>query len=310
LVDEILQIFPALGLCAILGANNFSTCLGTSVGSRTLRYSHALVLGSIGLLAGLFIEGNKLSRVVTTGIVPSTTPQLLFAVTISSLIIMIFLTIAKLPISLSQVLVGAVVGAAIGSDIQVNWLYTIGIASSWVFTPMIAFAIGISLTHLTKKITKRIRSIIKLNLAYSYLTVVSGVYAAYTLGANTLGLIIGLAPTGAHSIIVSILFGLATILGMFLFSRGTTRSVAENIIGLNQSEAFASQLAGAFTVQAFTELRTPVSVSQAVVGGIYGTTIPHKIVVRNDRLTRELIFGWTIAPLMGACLAFLIAYFG
>ncbi|MGO9645471.1 MAG: anion permease [Candidatus Bathyarchaeia archaeon] len=308
-LDEILQIFPALCLCVILGANNFSTCLGTSVGSRTLRYSHALVLGSVGLLAGLFIEGNKLSRVVTTGIVPSATPQLLFAVTVSSLIIMIFLTLAKLPISLSQVLVGAVVGAAIGSGIQVNWLYTIGIASSWIFTPMIAFMIGIMLTYLTKSITKRIRAIITLNRAYSYLTVVSGVYAAYTLGANTLGLIIGLDPTGAHSTTVSVIFGLATILGMFLFSRGTTRSVAENIIGMNQSEAFASQLAGAFTVQGFTELRTPVSVSQAVVGGIYGTTIPHKIVVRNDRLTRELIFGWTVAPLIGACLAFLIVHF-
>jgi phosphate/sulfate permease len=69
---------------------------------------------------------------------------------------MIFLTLAKLPISLSQVLVGAVVGAAIGSDIQVNWLYTIGIVSSWIFTPMIAFMIGILLTYLTKKIAKRI----------------------------------------------------------------------------------------------------------------------------------------------------------
>jgi len=261
------------------------------------------------VLAGLFAEGNKLSSIATTGIVSSTTPQLLLAVTVASLIIMIFLTLAKLPISLSQVLVGALVGAAIGSSIQVNWLYTAGIASSWILTPMIALMIGVMLTHITKYVTKRIRKIMTLNLAYSYLTVLSGVYAAYTLGANTLGFIIGLDPTGAHSDAVSVFFALATVLGMFLFSRGTTRSVAENITGLNQSEAFASQLAGAFTVQGFTELRTPVSVSQAVVGGIYGTTIPHRIVVRNDRLTRELIFGWTVAPLVGACLAFLLVHF-
>jgi len=222
------------------------------------------------------------------------------------LIIMALLTLAKLPISLSQVLVGAVVGAAIGSGTQVEWLYTIGIASSWLFTPMIAFMIGILLSYLTKRVSKRIKSIITLNLAYSYLTVLSGVYAAYTLGANSLGLVIGLAPTGTHRLAVSTLFGIATILGMFIFSRGTTRSVAENIIGMSPSEAFASQLAGAFTVQSFTELRTPVSVSQAVIGGIYGTTIPRRIVIRNDRLTRELIFGWTVAPLIGACLAFLI----
>jgi|GEM_PF-5640867 len=108
---------------------------------------------------------------------------------------------------------------------------------------MIAFVIGILLTYLTKNLAKRIRPIMTLNLTYSYLTVVSGVYASYTLGANTLGLIIGLDPTGTHSTTVSVLFGLATILGMFVFSKGTTRSVAENIIGMNQSEAFASQLA-------------------------------------------------------------------
>jgi len=301
-------MLPTLGLCVILGANNFSTCLGTSVGSRALRYSHALILGSIGVLTGLFIEGDKLSSVVTAGILSSSTPQLLFAVTTSSLVIMTILTLLRLPISLSQVIVGAVLGAAIGMGVQVNWFYTMSIASSWISTPLFGFVLGLSLSYFSKKITSHVRSILTLNLAYSYLTMISGVYAAYTLGANSLGLIVGLNPIKTHSLTITAFYGMATILGMLLFSRGTTRSVAENIIGMNPSQGFASQLAGALTVQGFTELRIPVSVSQAVVGGIYGSTIPRRIVVRNDRLTRELMFGWTLAPLIGACLAFLIAH--
>lgn len=63
------------------------------------------------------------------------------------------------------------------------------------------------------------------------------------------------------------------------------------------------------TVHGFTQLDIPVSVSQAVVGGIFGAAIPRRIVVRNDRLIREMFIGWTVAPLLGAVLGMLIAAF-
>lgn len=66
-------------------------------------------------------------------------------------------------------------------------------------------------------------------------------------------------------------------------------------------------MGGALTVHGFTEAGIPVSVSQAVVGGIFGASIPRNIVVRNNRLVREIIVGWTAAPLMGAVLAFFLA---
>jgi hypothetical protein len=34
---------------------------------------------------------------------------------------------------------------------------------------------------------------------------------------------------------------------------------------------------------------------QSLVGGILGAAVPRKIVVRNDRLAREIILGWTAA---------------
>lgn len=82
-----------------------------------------------------------------------------------------------------------------------------------------------------------------------------------------------------------------TILGMLGFSRGTTRSAAENIVGLNPSASFAAQMGGALAGHGFTEFGIPVSVSQAVIGGIFGAAIPRNIVVRNDRLTGEIIIG-------------------
>jgi len=301
-------LLSGLALCVVLGANNLSTCLGTSMGARALRYPQALVLASIGLLAGILLEGEKLSGAITSGIVSSSDPKFALAVALSSFVMMAFLTFRKLPISLSQVAIGAALGSAFALGIQVNWGFALLVASSWLLTPMVGLVIAIALSLMTRQAVKKVRRILTFNTLYAYLTIFSGVYASYTLGANTVGLIIGMveAPQREH-LLISIAFGIATILGMLGFSRGTTRSVAENIVGLNPSASFAAQMGGALTVHGFTEFGMPVSVSQAVVGGIFGAAIPRNIVVRNDRLTREIIVGWTVAPFLGAVLAFLFA---
>jgi len=302
-----LELLPGLALCVILGANNLSTCLGTSVGTGALRYPQALILASIGLLVGILLEGHKLSHAITAGIVSSTDPAFILAVSLSSIGIMAFLTFRKLPISLSQVAIGAAIGAALALGTPVNWEFTLLVASSWLLTPLAGLALAIALTFTTRTLTKRVRRILTLNALYSYLTILSGTYAAYVLGANTVGLIIGMVEISGFELVTSIAFGVATILGMIALSRGTTRSVSENLVGLNPSASFAAQMGGALTVHGFTEAGIPVSVSQAVVGGIFGASIPRNIVVRNNRLIREIIVGWTAAPFLGAVLAFLLA---
>ncbi len=297
-------VIPSFLLCVVLGANNLSTCLGTSIGTRRLRYTQALALASVGLMAGIMLEGNKLSGAITLGVVPSNDPQIAPVVALSGLVVMMVLTYRKLPISLSQVAVGAAVGAAIVAGVTVNWMFTLLVALSWLLTPVVGFAVANLIYHITRTIGRRVKGVFTQNIMYSYLTILSGVYASYALGANTVGLVIGLVelPT-SERLLVSLVLGLATILGMLLFSRGTTLSVAENIVGLNPSASFASQMGGAATVHGFTQFGIPVSVSQAVVGGIFGAATQRKFVVRNDRLTREIVIGWTAAPLLGAGLA-------
>lgn len=297
-------MIPSVLLCVVLGANNLSTCLGTSIGARRLRYSQALTLASVGLMAGILLEGNKLSEAISLGVLPSNDPQIALIVTISGLVVMIALTYRRLPISLSQVAVGAAVGAAAVAGVEINWIFTLLIALSWLLTPLVGFMMANLISQITRRIGKQVRGVFTQNIMYSYLTILSGVYASYVLGANTVGLIIGLVELpSSQRLLVSVVLGLATILGMILFSKGTTLSVAEDIVGLNPSASFASQMGGAVTVHGFTQFGIPVSVSQAVVGGIFGAATQRKFVVRNDRLTREIVLGWTAAPLLGAALA-------
>jgi PiT family inorganic phosphate transporter len=285
-----------MALCAILGGNDLSTCLGSSLGARALRYPQALALASVGLFAGILLEGNKLSSSIIDDIVFTSDPRFILSIEFSSLLLMSVLTYRKLPISLSQVAIGAAIGSAIAEGIGVNTSFVLLVALSWLLTPLSGLALALLLSIASRRITKKTRTLLSLNMLYAYLTIFSGVYAAYTLGANTVGLIIGLnESSGLLPLLTSFVFGVATLLGMLTLSQGTTRSVAENLVGLSPSASFAAQMGGALTVHGFTQYGIPVSVSQAVVGGVFGATIPRRVVVRNDRLIREIIIGWTVA---------------
>lgn len=303
-----IDVLLGLTLCLMLGANNLSACLGTSIGARALRHSQALTLASVGVIAGTVFEGYKLSAAITSRVVSSAGQQYTLDVALASFLIMAALTYRSLPISLSQVAVGAAIGSAAAQGIAVNWKFTSLVAASWMVTPLIGLVVAIALSQITRRMARRVRRVMTLNKLYAYLTIFSGIYASYALGANTVGLITGMveAPVYQH-FVISLGYAAATIVGMIFLSGGTTRSVAENIVGLSPSASFSAQIGGAVTVHGFTQFGVPVSVSQAVVGGVFGAAIPRKIVVRNDRLTREIMLGWTLAPLMGAGLAFFLS---
>ena len=48
---------------------------------------------------------------------------------------------------------------------------------------------------------------------------------------------------------------------------------------------------GGAAIHGFTQLAILVSLSQAIVGGIFGAAIPRKIAVRNARLAKEIVLG-------------------
>jgi len=307
-IVPITLVAAGAALCLVLGANNIATCLGTAMSSRAIRYRHAVLVASMGLMAGVVLEGGKLSNAVTRGVAPEVGLDALLAATLSALTIMAFLTWLRLPISMTQVFVGAVVGATLARGGMINLWFTGLVVISWLLTPVAGVTAAIVISLVTRAVAKRIRRVILLNIAYTWLTIASGFYSSYVLGANGVGLVAG--ASGAPPQLrpwVAVGLGTATVAGMIIFGRGTTRSVAENLVGLNMPAAMAAQIGGAMTVHGFTQVGMPVSISQAVVGGIFGPPMLRKLVVRNSRLVRQLILWWTAAPLSAAIIAFGLA---
>jgi PiT family inorganic phosphate transporter len=304
-------LFAALALsavlCAVLGGNNFSTCLGASFGAGIIKLSDAMLIASVGVLAGTLLEGYKLSKVFGGQILPALSTSGLVVILLTGLSVMVIVTFFRLPLSLSQVLVGAGWGLALAADTQVASAYSITVLLSWVLSPALGFFLSAIIESVVLKLGRRAKDVLALNRMYANLTLIAGFYAAYTLGANTLGLVVGLLSSNVGDrLSLSLALSTATIVGILFLSKGTVRSVADNLVGLNPSTALSAQFGGAMSVHVFTQLGLPVSISQVVIGGMSGAASVKHMSITNKRIIQQVIAGWTIGPVAGIVLSFLL----
>ncbi len=303
---EIFLVFLGLLVSLVLGANNASTCFGTSVGFT--RYLEAASLAVLGVLMGVILEGEKLSKAVSGGVLeePILGGKPLLIVMISVLILMVIATLLYLPLPVSEGFIGSAIGLGLATEIGVNWIFTLRIFTFWILTPFFSAFLAVLIYKIVSWITYLAKDILTINYLYSKITLALSFYVAYVFGANTIGLISGiyrhlLGMTGF------ILFGSFTGLGMYLLGRGVTESVGKNIISLSPSTALVAQLSGALIVHIFTQICLPVSVTQAIIGGVLGVGLAKKIVILNKRVVKSIIAGWAVAPLFGLVISYLLA---
>ncbi len=297
----------AVMLSIVLGANNFSACLGASLGAGIVKLRNAAAIASVGMFFGVLLEGYKLSGVFDGQILSGLSEPGLLAVLVSTLSVMAIVTVLHIPLSLSQVMIGAGWGFALAAEVQIGYTFSLEVVGSWLVSPAAAFLISALVEMTVLRMGRKIRDVITLNRMYAILTLTAGFYAAYTLGANTVGLLVGLFPSRLEDRLpLSLLFSAGAVAGIFLLSKGTVRSVGEKLVGLSPSTALSAQFGGALSVHLFTQVGLPVSISQVVIGGMTGATSVKQIAVLNKRIMRDIIIGWTAGPMAGAILAFLL----
>lgn len=138
-----------------IGANDVANAMGTSVGSKALTVKQAILIAMVFEFAGAYLAGGEVTATIRAGIIDpmllEDTPELLIFGMMSSLLAAgVWLLIASLrgwPVSTTHTIVGAIVGfAAVGVSVDsVQWSKVVEIASSWVFSPVLAGIIAFGL---------------------------------------------------------------------------------------------------------------------------------------------------------------------
>ena len=154
----IFGFFMAYGI----GANDVANAMGTSVGSRALTLTQALVIAAIFEFLGAYLAGAEVTTTIKENIVsPSNfdaNPSIFVLGMLSSLLAagawLLIATVFGLPVSTTHAIIGAIAGFSVfhlGWS-SVSWGYIGSITISWLITPLLAALLSGLLYYSAKKL--------------------------------------------------------------------------------------------------------------------------------------------------------------
>jgi len=226
---------------------------------------------------------------------------------------MLILTLLPIPVSLSHLIVGAYVGAnfATGSLIDINALGLIIL--SWLLVPVFSAIITMLLYLLITRIAQHF-SLLTLD-AFNRIAIMTVVfYIAYALGANNIGMINSLYMPFVYDNLVLpelmiLIISISAITGIVIFGKRITKTVGEDLIVLSPKGVLTGMFSSALLMWLFTQFSIPISMTQAIVGGIVGAGLVKRNVIFNRIILYEIIGSWVAVTTIGFMISVLIMRF-
>jgi PiT family inorganic phosphate transporter len=286
-------------LAMFVSGNNLSAAVGTLVGSKIISRAGGILIGAAGFSSGFLLEGRYMNSVALT-LLPHST----YLITILfSIVIVIFVVaqILKSPLSLSMALVGTAVGISLRVGSSINTGYLELLLGIWIISPVVA----IVLSYLGNLYFGRFQLNKTWNMASALkvLLLLTSAFTAYTLGANTIGLLGGFAGFSLASIL-SVLAGI--VVGSTFLSAGVLKRVGEEMYSMRYFNALISLIVSSFMVEGATLFSFPLSNTQTLTSGVFGAGLSYRYKALFVRPYLVVVITWIVSPLIGMFLGFLL----
>lgn len=314
-----------------VGSNDAANAMGTPVGAQVISYRRAVLIMMLFVLLGAVLEGEEVMKTVGSGIVVSPEhtnpltemPEIAVIALFAAGLWVTIATTLKLPVSTSQAVVGAVIGAGmflsvvntgLVSSTSVKFSILQKIFGAWAIVPVGSALISYLTYYLTGHLLRGIKKIRVLQKIMIFLVVLSGAFAAYSLGANTVGnvtapiyAVVEGKETFSSTKPIAFFGGVAVVMGVLTYSRKVMKTVGKGITSLDTTSAFSAQLGAGLTVWLFAQIGIPVSTTQAIVGGVAGAGLVKSTAAVSKRKLGEIVLGWILTPTTAACLTIVLS---
>lgn len=279
-----------------LGSNDSANIFGTAVFSKKIRYRTATILCSLFVLIGAVLEGRGGMR--TLGGLAGQTLNSAFAASLAAGLTVTLMSVLKLPVSTSQAMVGAIIGAGLmRGSLNLSGLGKVVIC--WIGTPIGAAL----LTMIMYPVLGRLLAALRLNIltrdeVLKWGLIAAGCYGAYALGANNVANVTGIyVETGQLTELQAALLGGASIaLGALSYSKNVMITVGKKLVKLDPFSAFVAVLAMSLVVHFYAGVGVPVSTSQGIIGAVLGFGLVKGTQTINTRTLLRIVFGWIGTP--------------
>lgn len=293
-------------LSFVFGWNNGSYLIGNLRGAGTLSVGAAVLVSGAGLLVGALAEGPKMTTSLVGSLAVSSTSTVIIAALGTSLLVLLALSVAGRPMSLSMTLVGAFLGATYAAGIAISTPRTLLVIFFWFLAPVTTAVLTFLIYRFIRPLAFRL-SLATVDLLNRVAIAGSAFLVSYTLGANNLGLLQGAVIAGDSTAAsdslslsgVAIGIALLAFLGAAIFGRGAVAgTIGDRMLGLPPQGVMTLFVSSAIVVWAGTQFALPISIAQCVLGGMFGASLAKRLAVMNDKLVYETVLSWLVVPLL------------
>lgn len=306
----------ALFFAMNIGASGAAATMGVAYGSGAIPVKRlALLLAAVGVFAGAYVGGGEVVKTIGGGIVPSDllTVQLVVIILLSATLTLFVANLLAIPLSTSEVTVGAVVGVGVAYQ-NLNIASVTKIVSFWFLVPVVAFMMswlgGFLIRWLESK-DSRWRSskpgVWKNILMLA--VVLMGVFEAFSAGMNNVANAVGpLVGAGLLDTQSGIFWGgLFVALGAILLGGRVVETNGKKITNLSLMQGAYISGTGGLLVTIASLLGIPVPLTQVTTTAILGMgTAQHGLKIWQKGVILKIMKVWIVSPLVSLVVSYVL----
>lgn len=320
-----------------LGANDAGNIFGTATSTKILRYTTAIIISSVFVMLGAMISGFGATHTLgALGDVNAIAGS--FTVSLSAALTVFLLMKRGLVVSVSQAIVGAILGWNIFTASPTDVKAVAEIIFSWVLNPLLAGVFSFLVYYGMMQLLKKSKfHLLEVDVYLKRLTILVIAFGAYSLGANNISKVIGvflssspftdirisetITITGMYQLFFT--GALSIIAGIVTYSNHTTETVGKRIYKLTPLSSISVIFGASLVLFLFSSTTierllnsvgipafplVPVSITQAIVGGVMGIGLAKGGRYMNYRILGKIGLGWIVTPIASATLCLILLF--
>lgn len=299
MLDLIILLFIFI-LVALTAGNNLSVSSGPLISGKIIKKNTGILLAILGYISGFLAEGSFL-RIGVKQLFPINSTVLILIVLSISIGVFIIAHKKRVPESLSITFTSALIGVTLAYGGGINLHFISFIVMFWIFASIFSIILSYYLMkHIrvvlnNKKIWRSLLAMRALLIIISFLT-------AFTLGANTIGLIYASIPFVPYSEVVIIL---GIIFGCIFLSSRELKRISQDIIPIRYLNALVSQSISVLMVEFATVFGIPLSNTQTLTSSIYGAGLSYKTRLILKKPAISIVTTWILTAIISLVVAYI-----
>ena len=312
----ILVLVLAVGFDYINGFHDTANAIATSVSTRALRPSHAILMSATANFVGA-LTGTAVAKTIASGIatIPSGDDgQIIVAAALVGAITWNLVTWRLgIPSSSSHALIGGIIGSAIASS-GLQSLNSQGIFDKVVVpliaSPILGVLVGFTLMVLLLNVFRHAHPK-RINDRFRRLQLVSAAFMAFSHGSNdaqkTMGIITialvagGVIPEPIVPLWVILLAASAMSLGTAAGGWRIMKTMGQRVVKLDPVHGFAAETTAATIIIGASHFGMPVSTTHVISSAIIGVGASDRLSAVRWGVAGNIVTAWILTiPASGA----------